>query len=37
VNTPDLTAFREAARPIHDQYVGTAFPKELYDMVTGAN
>jgi tripartite ATP-independent transporter DctP family solute receptor len=36
VNEPDLAAFREAARPIHDQYIGKNFSQELYDLVSAA-
>lgn len=35
VNWPDLDAFREATRPVHDRYVGEAFDEALYDLVTG--
>jgi tripartite ATP-independent transporter DctP family solute receptor len=37
VNTPDLAPFREATKPIIEQYMGTNFPRELYDLVTAAN
>jgi TRAP-type C4-dicarboxylate transport system substrate-binding protein len=37
VNTPDLAPFREATKPIVEQYLGTNFPQELYDLVTAGN
>lgn len=37
VTEPDLAPFREAARPIHDQYIGKNFPQSLYDLVSAAN
>ena len=37
VVTPDLAPFRDAAKPIHAQYVGKAFPQDLYDLVTSGN
>lgn len=37
VATPDLAPFRDAAKPIHAQYIGTSFPQELYDFVTAGN
>ncbi len=36
VNTPDLKPFREAARPIHAEYVGKSFGRDLYDLVLNA-
>lgn len=36
VTEPDLAPFREATRPIHDEYVGSRIPKDLYMMVTGS-
>lgn len=37
VNRPDLTAFREATRPIHGEYIGSKFSRDLYNMVLEAN
>ncbi|HEX7127429.1 MAG TPA: TRAP transporter substrate-binding protein [Thermodesulfobacteriota bacterium] len=36
VNTPDLEPFRKAARPIHAEYVGKSFGRDLYELVVGA-
>lgn len=36
VTRPDLAPFREAALPIHEQYIGKAFSKDLYEMVRNA-
>ena len=36
VTRPDLAAFREAALPIHQQYIGKNFSKDLYEMVRNA-
>jgi tripartite ATP-independent transporter DctP family solute receptor len=36
VTRPDLAPFREAARPLHQQYIGKSFPKELYDLAANA-
>jgi TRAP-type transport system periplasmic protein len=33
VNRPELAAFREAALPLHQEYVGKSFSRELYDFV----
>ena len=33
VTWPDLAPFKKATRPIHEEYIGNKFPKELYDMV----
>jgi tripartite ATP-independent transporter DctP family solute receptor len=36
VNRPDLAPFRAAALPIHQEYVGKNFSRELYDLVLNA-
>ena len=36
VTYPDLAPFREAARAVHEKYVGKSFSQDLYDLVVGA-
>lgn len=36
VNWPDQAPFREVTRPIHDEYIGRYFSRELYDLVVAA-
>jgi tripartite ATP-independent transporter DctP family solute receptor len=36
VNRPDLAPFREAAQPIHQEYIGKNFSRELYDLIRAA-
>lgn len=33
VNTPNLEPFRAATRPLHDEFIGKSFSRELYDLV----
>jgi TRAP-type C4-dicarboxylate transport system substrate-binding protein len=33
VNRPDLAKFRDAALPLHQEYVGKNFSRELYDLI----
>ena len=33
VNRPELAAFREAVAPVHQEYIGKSFSRELYDLV----
>lgn len=37
VNRPNLAPFRDAALPIHQDYIGKNFSRELYDMIRNAN
>ena len=37
VNWPDLGAFREATRAVHDAYVGRSFSQDLYDLIRRAD
>jgi TRAP-type C4-dicarboxylate transport system substrate-binding protein len=33
VNRPDLASFREAVAPVHQDYIGKSFSRELYDLI----
>mgnify|MGYP003143055955 CR=1 FL=1 len=36
VTEPDLAPFREMTQSIHDEYVGSRIPQDLYDLAVGA-